>query len=737
MGGFGLIETYFVPVLLQGEAEQVPDEFDSKQNAIDSSKLFNIRVWEGIQYKFAKDLGIAIKVMSEDGKIDTPESNFSDFFRLLTSTEEGRKICEVTPDSIEKDARFVKLYADCVYYCATTYFYGKKFNILVGIREREYNEPMVKALSERAGLDYAELLEAYKTQAVFTEEKIISIADLIVDLFNIVIELSVQEYITNMANKEKGGEIAKMSALMEASIIINSTRNLDQLLKIIMQSAEKVMQAEASSVFLIDSEKNELFFEIATGPKEEEVKKIRLKMGEGIAGWVAYTGESLLVPDVSQDPRFARRVDEQTMFITKSVICVPLKVRNQTIGVVQVLNKIGGGNFSKTEIKFLEALASQAAIAIENANLYEHLEERAEQLNKEIKTANLDLRIEKLRIESMVQSMEDAVVAVNKDKKIVMVNRVAERIFSINGENAEGKSLEDIIKTKDIVDNFGIVLLTKNINKTEVKFQLGNKEHIFAAVIAPIIDEKNEAAGSVAVFRDITEIKELDKMKSEFLNMVSHELRTPLTPIQAYSELMMIRNVDNEKVKKYANIINKETQRLGALIGDLLDLSRIDAGKGLSLTLEPVDMNELMNTVYETFRSASVKHKIILTLPEKSEIIMVDKNKMIQVLTNLLSNALKYSPEGGDIEIKTWHENEVFYGSVRDTGLGIAEEDLQKIFDKFYRVESEKVKKIGGTGIGLPIVKYILELHNGGIEVKSEVNKGSEFIFHVPIVRPS
>ena len=713
------------------------DDIGTRQNTIDSSKLFNIRVWEGIQYKFAKDLGIAIKVMSEDGKINTPESNFSEFYGLLTSTEEGRKICEVTPASVEKDVRFAKLYADCVYYCATTYFYGKKFNILVGVRDREINGGMVKKLSEAAGLDHMELLDAYKAQITFPEEKIISIADLIVDLFNIVIELSVQEYITHMANKEKEEEIAKMSALMEASIIINSTRNLDQLLKIIMQSAEKVMQAEASSVFLIDSEKNELFFEIATGPKEEEVKKIRLKMGEGIAGWVAYTGESLLVPDVSKDPRFARRVDEQTMFITKSVICVPLKVRNQTIGVVQVLNKIGGGNFSKTEIKFLEALASQAAIAIENANLYEHLEERAEQLNKELKTANLDLGIEKLRIESMVQSMEDAVVAVNKDKKIVMVNRVAERIFSIDGENAEGKALDEIIMTKDIIDNFTMVLLTKNINKTEVKFQLGNKEHIFAAVIAPIIDEKSEAAGSVAVFRDITEIKELDKMKSEFLNMVSHELRTPLTPIQAYSELMMIRNVDNEKVKKYANIINKETQRLGALIGDLLDLSRIDAGKGLSLTLEPVDMNELMNTVYETFRSASSKHKIILTLPEKSEIIMVDKNKMIQVLTNLLSNALKYSPEGGEIVIKTWHENEVFYGSVSDSGLGIAVEDLEKIFDKFYRVESEKVKKIGGTGIGLPIVKYILELHNGGVEVKSEMNKGSEFIFHVPIVRQS
>ena len=299
-----------------------------KQTTIDSSKLFNIRVWEGIQYKFAKDLGIAIKVMSEDGKINTEESNFSDFYNILTSTEEGKKLCEINHENIDKEARFITLYADCVYYCASTYFYGKKFNIFVGIKERVSNDLLVKQLAEKAGVDYAELFAAYKSQTVFSDERLINIADLIVDLFNIVIELSVQEYITHMANKEKEEEIAKMSALMEASIIINSTRNLDQLLKIIMQSAEKVMQAEVSSVFLIDSERNELFFEVATGPKEDVVKKIRLKMGEGIAGWVAYTGESLLVPDVSQDPRFARRVDEQTQFITRSVICVPLKVRS-------------------------------------------------------------------------------------------------------------------------------------------------------------------------------------------------------------------------------------------------------------------------------------------------------------------------------------------------------------------------------------------------------------------------
>ncbi|MCX8092726.1 MAG: ATP-binding protein, partial [Candidatus Goldbacteria bacterium] len=560
---------------------------------------------------------------------------------------------------------------------------------------------------------------------------------LIVDLFNIVVELSVQEYTTQLANKQKEEEIAKMSALMEASIIINSTRNLDELLKIIMQSAEKVMQAEASSVFLIDSEKNELYFEIATGPKEEELKKIRLKMGEGIAGWVAYTGEALLVPDVSKDPRFARRVDEQTKFVTKSIICVPLKVRNQTIGVIQVLNKITGQSFSKSEIKFLEALASQAAIAIENANLYEHLEERAEQLNKELKEANVNLSLEKLRIESIIQSMEDAVIAIDKDNKIVLVNRVAEKIFNINASQALGKEVTNFAINPTVIENFKVVLDSKITIKNEVKFQFGNKEHIFAAVFTPIVSEKKEAAGSVAVFRDITEIKELDKMKSEFLNMVSHELRTPLTPIQAYSELMLIRNMDSEKVKSYAEIINKETQRLGSLIGDLLDLSRIESGKGLSLTLEEVDIVNFLKEIYEMYKNTSTKHKIILTVPEKSEIILFDKNKMSQVMINLLSNAIKYSPDGGNIDIIMEDKDDRIYITVKDQGIGISKEDLPRIFEKFYRVQSEVVKKISGTGIGLPIVKYIIELHNGGIDVKSELGKGSEFTFFIPKIKPT
>jgi len=206
-------------------------------------------------------------------------------------------------------------------------------------------------------------------------------------------------------------------------------------------------------------------------------------------------------------------------------------------------------------------------------------------------------------------------------------------------------------------------------------------------VFAPIIDELGETAGTVAVLRDITESKEIDRMKTDFLNMVSHELRTPLTPIQAYSELIMMRNLDAEKIKSYACIINKETLRLGALIGDLLDLSRIDAGKGLSISPEEVDFRELLDTVYNTFKSASAKHRISLTAPEKTEKITVDRNKIIQVVSNLLSNAVKYSPAGGNVTIRAaHHSSEQLVVAVTDEGIGIPADQMGKLFQKFSRM---------------------------------------------------
>jgi two-component system phosphate regulon sensor histidine kinase PhoR len=701
-------------------------------------KAFNTRRWEDIQNRISRVLGVSIKVVSEDGSINIPEINFSAVCDLLKTSGKAAAICaDLKVKNLNEETGTVKCdTCGFSHFCVSTDCFGKKIFIMVGLcADPAWSKAGLKKMSRDYGIDYGMLKAAFEKSTFFAPDRIRELAELILHLFNMTVEFSIQEYITEKVNKEKEEELAKMTALMEISIVINSTRYLKQLLKIIMQSAERVMQAEASSVFLIDRQTDELYFEVATGPKEEEVKKIRLKKGEGIAGWVASTGLSLLVPDVSKDPRFAKRVDAETHFITRSILCVPLKVRNQIIGVVQVVNRLGAESFSDSETKFLEALASQAAIAIENTNLYEHLEERAEQLNKELKKVNINLAIEKQRIESIVQSMEDAVIAVDRENKIVMANRLAEKVFSIKSEQVINKAIRESISHREVIDNFSNVSSSKSSLREEVVFKMGNREHIFAAVFAPIIDELGETAGTVAVFRDITELKEIDRMKTDFLSMVSHELRTPLTPIQAYSELIMMRNLDTEKIKSYASIINKETLRLGALIGDLLDLSRIDAGKGLSLSPEEVDFKELLNTVYNTFKSASARHRISLKAPENADKITIDRNKIIQVMSNLLSNAVKYSPDGGDIHITMEDIDNRTYISVSDQGLGIPKDALPIIFEKFYRVDSPAVKKIGGTGIGLSIVKYIVELHNGGMTVESEEGRGSKFTFFIPRAR--
>ena len=709
-----------------------------RQSDASYSKVFNTRLWEDVQSRISRVLGVSIKVVSEDGSINIPESNFSAVCDLLKTSGKAAAICaDFKVKNLNEETGTVKCdTCGFSHFCISTDCFGKKIFIMVGLcADPAWSKAGLKKMSRDYGIDYGMLKAAFEKSTFLAPDRIRELAELILYFFNMTVEFSIQEYITEKVNKEKEEELAKMTALMEISIVINSTRYLKQLLKIVMQSAERVMQAEASSVFLIDRQTDELYFEVATGPKEEEVKKIRLKKGEGIAGWVASTGRPLLVPDVSRDPRFAKRVDAETHFITRSILCVPLKVRNQIIGVVQVVNRLGAESFSESETKFLEALASQAAIAIENTNLYEHLEERAEQLNKELKKVNINLAIEKQRIESIVQSMEDAVIAVDRGNKIVMANRLAEKVFSIKSEQVINKAIKESISNREVIDNFSKVSSSKSSLREEVVFKIGNREHTFAAVFAPIIGELGETAGTVAVFRDITESKEIDRMKTDFLNMVSHELRTPLTPIQAYSELIMMRNLDAEKIKGYASIINKETLRLGALIGDLLDLSRIDAGKGLSLSPEEVEFKELLNTAYNTFKSASAKHRIFLAAPEKTEKITIDRNKMIQVVSNLLSNAVKYSPDGGDIHITMEDRGARFYVSVSDQGLGIPTDALPKIFEKFYRVDSPAVKKIGGTGIGLSIVKYIVELHGGGLTVESEEGRGSKFTFFIPKAR--
>jgi two-component system phosphate regulon sensor histidine kinase PhoR len=528
--------------------------------------------------------------------------------------------------------------------------------------------------------------------------------------------------------------LLKLKALTQASAAINSNRELRPLLQQIMQEAQAMMRAEASSVFLIDEKSGDLVMTVAHGPKGEQASAVRLKMGEGIAGWVAEHGEPLLVPDAGSDPRFAGRVDAFSQFRTRDIICVPLKVHGRVLGVVQVLNHMGGESFRTSEVEVLQSLASMAAVAIDNATLYNDLESWAQRLNRELVDANAELEQSKTRMESILFAMEDAVVATDLEGRATLVNRVAEALLSHGGGAVLGRQAVDLVGHAAFSEAFEKVRSEGKSARLELSFSREG-ERAFALVVAPIKDLLGATTGTVTVLRDITDIRELDRMKTEFLNTVSHELRTPMTSIRAFSELIASRSGDPAKMGQWASIINEETERLGRLIDDLLDVSRFEAGKKMRINRAQVALGELAARALELYRSLSEKHPFVAKVQTRHLTALLDRDRVNQVISNLVTNAIKYSPAGGEVSLV--FSDSADPGRVRiavnDHGLGLSEKDRQHLFERFYRVESSYTQNIRGTGLGLAIVKHIVEQHGGEIGVESELGQGSTFWLELPV----
>ena len=244
------------------------------------------------------------------------------------------------------------------------------------------------------------------------------------------------------------------------------------------------------------------------------------------------------------------------------------------------------------------------------------------------------------------------------------------------------------------------------------------------------VDERKKAEGLIKMQNE--RLKELDRMKSEFLSTAAHELRTPLTSIVGFSEILLKRKLDEERSNRFLRIINEESVSLAGLINDLLDVSRIESGKGFKINKAPTDLGGIILENVDLFKSQTDKHTFEVNLPPDLSKIELDKDKINQVIENLLSNALKFSPKGGSLTVSVDKTDEKVKVAITDTGMGIPEKDLPHIFEKFYRAESSSIQAIGGTGLGLAIVKYIVESHGGEISVESKLGKGSTFSFTLP-----
>lgn len=380
----------------------------------------------------------------------------------------------------------------------------------------------------------------------------------------------------------------------------------------------------------------------------------------------------------------------------------------------------------------------QLRIVVRRALERKTLQREAEFLRRERERSLRDIATEKSKIKTIINCMGDGVLVCDRDGCIVLSNPAASRMLKAPEADLLGNYLHQCNLPHELSQTIEESLRIKEASYTSVsqELSLGESGELFLrAHTAPVRSDTGEIMGAVTILQDISHLKELDKMKSEFIAMVAHELRAPIAAIEQQLTVILNRMAGEvtEKQEQLLSRAKKRTKGLLDLIKDLLDLSKIEAGKMVQYK-EPLHLQEVIQRVVELMKTEAENKKIDLQLNIPSPIswIHADRNSMEGIFTNLISNAIKYTPEGGKVWVTLSEEGQFVKASVSDTGIGIKKEDIPRIFDKFYRVKTTETRQIVGTGLGLSIVKSIVDAHLGSITIESEEGKGTTFTVFLP-----
>ncbi|MEA3403813.1 MAG: CHASE2 domain-containing protein [Armatimonadota bacterium] len=527
---------------------------------------------------------------------------------------------------------------------------------------------------------------------------------------------------------------SRLQAIAGIGRLVNSSLDDEQLLVEILRWAESEINAEACSLLLMEPDGETLRFEVALGEKGHMLKDIRLRVGEGLAGTAAATREPIVADDVTGDERWSRDVAYAIDYETESIACVPMVLRDEVLGVIEVINK-RGGRFGDYDIQLLQVIAHQSALFLENARLYRALSEKVDLANEELRQANERLQFEMARIATLVDEMGDAVVATDEADQVVIFNNAAERIFGIKESEARGRQAVTVFDHPELARLFGMPL-SPHGGSYETEITLDGAQPLVVRAQIALIEQPGQAeVGKCAVFSDITHLKELDRMKTDLISFVSHELKNPISSLQGACRLLHDRlDVEDPRTGRLLEIASRQGRRMQHLVQGFLDLSRIEAGHPLELNWEEVtDLRGLIGEVMSLIRGMGSEHHLHAEVDEDLPAFWADREKLEAVLINLIDNAVKYSPDGGDVTVRALLRDERVMIEVEDEGVGIREEDLPKLFKSFQRIHDSTYGRVSGTGVGLYICKHIIEAHGGDITVESTWGEGSIFRLHIPL----
>ena len=436
-----------------------------------------------------------------------------------------------------------------------------------------------------------------------------------------------------------------------------------------------------------------------------------------------------------------RVTNEQVDRIMQEEISQIQTITIYSIGIFGVISIIVGffvvkviiGPISKI-IKSAEPIASEESIDIKylketnNKSEIDDFVKAFSIMTSELQENLKEATRQKKQIETILVHMTDGIIAFNMDGKILHINPAAKELLKIQKED---DTFDKIFKKIDVDINMEKVVYLDDWTSSEQKVDL--KEKYVNLFFAPFKDEKDLIAGVIVVIQDITEHVKLDNMRKEFVANVSHELKTPITSIMGYAETLVEGEYDKQTQDKFLHVIETESKRMSRLVQDLLTLSRYDNNQ-VKWEKTEFDLGELVKKTQENLalEIEKKKHTVECFVTADVPLVYADKYGIERVIVNILTNTIKYTNEGGTIKIYVGFVYNNAYIKIIDNGIGIPEEDLEKIFERFYRVDKARSREFGGTGLGLSIAKEILEQNNASIDIRSTVGKGTEVVIQIP-----
>lgn len=499
------------------------------------------------------------------------------------------------------------------------------------------------------------------------------------------------------ANRQLQRQLQELNTLYSIGRSVTSQLDLQTVLTRVVEAAVFVARAEEGFLLLVEGESGDLVLRAAKNLDESTARELRMKVEDSLAGQVVRTGQPILVGE--------GQAKVVTGYLVNALLYVPIRSpEHDVIGMLGVTNRESPRSFTEHDVQLLSTLADYAAVALENARLYEEAE------------------TERRKLEAVLRETAEAVIVLDTQQRVLLCNPAARQALALPSD-VIGRPAAEAIPNASLQELFRAAPRLHQTLRAEVSVGDGRT---YSAQLSPV-----EGVGFVLMMQDITHLKELDRIKSEFVSTVSHDLRTPLTTILGYVSLLDRVGPLNEQQQEFVQKVKSSIEDITALISDLLDLGRIEAGYGLEM--EPVQLDEIIEEAVEAFRPVAEEKRQDLRW-ERRQLPVINGNprRLRQVLDNLLSNAVKYTPEGGWVAVEAFEDNRHVVVRVSDNGIGIPLEDQPYIFERFYRVQTDATQDIRGTGLGLSIVKSVVEKHGGRVWVESRPGVGTTFTFVLP-----